>query len=204
MRSLLHGSLQDDLQRLREYGRLLSDPVVWDSPEATRFRTEDWPRSEAAVDRALRLLADLQDHTERINRDILAAGGDGGGGRGATFGEAAGGIVAAAPPPAPDARVRQALAYFHQHLHGGNFLFGDQGDLEGIDAQRKGMTPEEINEFLAALSPQDLQDWNKQISSSGGFLFHQDGLTLDDRLALGSTLLASADAEQLARLHQYL
>jgi hypothetical protein len=36
------------------------------------------------------------------------------------------------------------------------------------------------------------------------FLFHQDGLSNDDRIALGNILLASAGPDQLARLHQYL
>jgi hypothetical protein len=192
IQSLLRGRVREDLERLKQHGQLLCEEAVWDGPEAVRFRTEVWPRMSAAVDQALRRLTDLDDHARKINQDIMSAGGGGGTGS------------PAATAGVPDARVRSALDYFHHHLHGGNFLTGDQGDLEGIDRQLQGLSPEELDQFIDSLSPQDLQEWNKRISDSGGFLFHQDGLNNDDRIALGNTLLASAGPEELARLRQYM
>jgi hypothetical protein len=76
--------------------------------------------------------------------------------------------------------------------------------LESIDKRLGSLSPEELNQFVDSLSPQDLKEWSRRISSSGGFLFHQDGLSSEDTVALINLLRDRLGPEQLAKLSLYI
>lgn len=102
-----------------------------------------------------------------------------------------------------DPTVRAALRYFRHHLGADSLLDGDRGSQNGIVDRLRGLSPEQIDEFLAALSNQDLQRWNKAIPSSS-FLWYSWGLDSSHRLQLANLLFSSASAAQLARVERFL
>jgi hypothetical protein len=188
--------LQSAVQQVIAVGDQLARPEAWDGPVAVDYRQGSWPQTRGALRVGIQSLEGARASADAVVHAVYGAGSSG------DVVAASGGVVTGSTPP--DAKVRQALDYFHHHVDGGNFFTGNRGDMEGIDKQLQGMTPEEINDFLASLSQADLREWNKQIATSGGFLFHQDGLSGDDKIALTNTLYRSADPEELARLQQYM
>ena len=102
-----------------------------------------------------------------------------------------------------DPAVRRALTYFLTHLGNDSWLNGDRGTQNSIVEHLRGLSPEQIDEFLAALSNQDLQKWNKAIPSSS-FLWYSWGLDSSHKIELSNLLFTSASAAQLARLEKYM
>ena len=102
-----------------------------------------------------------------------------------------------------DPATRAALAYFRSHLGNDSLLNGDQGTQNSIVDHLRGLTPEQVDEFLAALSNHDLQQWNKAIPSSS-FLWYSWGLDSSHKVQLSNLLFGSASASQLARLERLM
>lgn len=102
-----------------------------------------------------------------------------------------------------DPAVRAALAYFRSHLGNDSWLNGDRGTQNSIVDHLRGLTPEQIDEFLAALSDKDLQRWNKAIPSSS-FLWYSWGLDSSHRTRLSNLLFGSASLAQLTRLERFM
>ena len=98
-----------------------------------------------------------------------------------------------------DPRVQQTVDFVHLMLQ--NSLFNGDGALIATLAQLlKGMTPEEVQAFLWALSPDDLQRMGVQLLP----LPMSMGANNDDRNAVLNVILANADPDMLKRLMQYM
>lgn len=76
LHSMLSGSVRVHLNQVANSGRALSDPALWDGPEAVRFR-QDWPQVEAVIKQFEPNLERLQVQAQTVVQNILRAGGDG-------------------------------------------------------------------------------------------------------------------------------
>ena len=76
VQAIVDSELVERLARLRAEGATLSDPNVWDGMEATRFRSELWPSTSAALQQAIEALQHLQARVQIINHNIMVAGGN--------------------------------------------------------------------------------------------------------------------------------
>jgi hypothetical protein len=76
LQAILSNELLQQLARVGDEGRTLSDPNVWDGMQATRFRSELWPPTKAALDNAVEALHQLQQSSQAINQNIMQAGGN--------------------------------------------------------------------------------------------------------------------------------
>ncbi len=74
MSSIINGGLADQISRLDQQGRQLSDPEVWDGGLAGQFRSS-WPQTSKSLQTVKTELDELRQKVERINADIMAAGG---------------------------------------------------------------------------------------------------------------------------------
>lgn len=72
---IIQGGLNDQIQALDVQGQILSQPNVWDGPLAQQFRSETWPQTKSALDKAQQELKELRAQLEKISRDIFTAGG---------------------------------------------------------------------------------------------------------------------------------
>ena len=72
---IIQGGLNDQIQALDVQGQILSQPKVWDGPLAQQFRSETWPQTKSALDKAQQELEELRAQLEKISRDIFTAGG---------------------------------------------------------------------------------------------------------------------------------
>ena len=72
---IIQGGLNDQIQALDGQGQILSQPNVWDGPLAQQFRSETWPQTKSALDKAQQELEELRAQLEKISRDIFTAGG---------------------------------------------------------------------------------------------------------------------------------
>jgi hypothetical protein len=77
LQSIVSNELLQQLGRVGEEGRTLSDPNIWDGMQASRFRNDLWPPTKAALDRAVEALQQLQQSSQTINQNIMQAGGNG-------------------------------------------------------------------------------------------------------------------------------
>ena len=75
IQSIISGGLTDQISQLDAQGRVLSDPNVWDGPLAEQFRSDTWPETKAALDKAKSELDDLRGQLDRIAANIFSAGG---------------------------------------------------------------------------------------------------------------------------------
>lgn len=75
LQSIINGGLTDQLSQLDSQGRVLSDPNVWDGPLAERFRSQTWPETRAALERAKTELEQLRGQLQQISTNIFSAGG---------------------------------------------------------------------------------------------------------------------------------
>ncbi len=75
VQSIVNGGLLDEIGKLDQQGRTLSNPEVWDGPLAQQFRDQTWPETKAALDRARVELDELRDQLQRISQNIMTAGG---------------------------------------------------------------------------------------------------------------------------------
>lgn len=98
-----------------------------------------------------------------------------------------------------DPRVEQTVDLVHLMLE--NSLYdGDSGFLATLAQLLKGMTPEEVQAFLWALSPDDLERIGVHLVP----LPMGAGASNGDRNAVLNAILASADPDMLTRLMQYM
>jgi len=77
VQAIINGGLADEIAKLDQQGRTLSDPDVWDGPLAQQFRDQIWPETKAALDKAKQELEELRDQLDRISTNIMQAGGGG-------------------------------------------------------------------------------------------------------------------------------
>ncbi len=75
VQAIVNGGLLDEIGKLDQQGRTLSNPEVWDGPLAQQFRDQTWPETKAALDRARVELDELRDQLQRISQNIMTAGG---------------------------------------------------------------------------------------------------------------------------------
>ncbi|WP_261554722.1 hypothetical protein [Frankia tisae] len=75
MQQIINSGLSQEIQNLEHEGQLLSDPNNWDGGLAAQFRTDIWPQTKSALDRAVIQLGQLQQKVSQINTDIMSAGG---------------------------------------------------------------------------------------------------------------------------------
>lgn len=80
--------------------------------------------------------------------------------------------------------------------------FGDvtHNELQGISSTLRRLNPRQSNDAISELTDADLHTWMDELGSSG--LFGTGGLTADERADLFSSLHASLDTGQLARIYQ--
>ena len=72
---IVNGGLTEQLQALDTNGKTLSDPNKWDGPLATTFRSDTWPQTKAALEKAKAELEELQQQLSKIATNIFTAGG---------------------------------------------------------------------------------------------------------------------------------
>jgi hypothetical protein len=77
MGTIIQDALDHQLPQVLQDGRTLSDPAMWDGPDAVRFRSSTWPGHLADLDRTLRMLSGLDDQVKRVIDDIMRAGLEG-------------------------------------------------------------------------------------------------------------------------------
>lgn len=77
MQSVLNGGLQQQVRQLLAHGQALSNPNAWDSREAGDFRQRSWPGARRSLTQSLQSLVRLQADSEKVIRDIMAAGNGG-------------------------------------------------------------------------------------------------------------------------------
>ena len=75
MQGIINGGLTDQISQLDNQGRVLSDPNVWDGPLADRFRSQTWPETRQALERAKAELEQLRGQLRQISTNIFTAGG---------------------------------------------------------------------------------------------------------------------------------
>lgn len=75
IQSIINGGLTDQISQLDAQGRVLSDPNVWDGPLAERFRSQTWPETRAALEKAKTELEELRGQLQQISTNIFQAGG---------------------------------------------------------------------------------------------------------------------------------
>jgi uncharacterized protein YukE len=73
--AIINGGLADQISRLDQQGRQLSQPDVWDGALAAQFRSA-WPQTSKALQTVRTELDELRRTVDRITADILAAGGN--------------------------------------------------------------------------------------------------------------------------------
>lgn len=73
--STINGGFTTEITNLDSQGKILSDPNNWDGPLAQRFRSETWPQTKTALDKAKTELDELQKQLDQIARNIMSAGG---------------------------------------------------------------------------------------------------------------------------------
>ena len=72
---IINGGLTEQLQALDVNGKTLSDPNKWDGPLAHQFRTDTWPQTKAALEKAKTELDELHQQLNKIATNIFTAGG---------------------------------------------------------------------------------------------------------------------------------
>jgi hypothetical protein len=75
IQQIVNGGLVEQITRLDQQGKTLSDPNVWDGPLASQFRNDTWPGTKAALDKAHQELDELRDQLQKIAHNIMVAGG---------------------------------------------------------------------------------------------------------------------------------
>lgn len=77
IQQIVNGGLVEQINRLDQQGKALSDPNVWDGPLAQQFRDQTWPQTKSALDKAHQELDQLREQLQKIAQDIMTAGGGG-------------------------------------------------------------------------------------------------------------------------------
>lgn len=74
MSQTINSGIQEQLDRLRSDGNVLSDPNNWDGPLAREFQSS-WPQTHANLQRIKEELNQLREQVQQINQRIMEAGG---------------------------------------------------------------------------------------------------------------------------------
>lgn len=77
MQQIINGGLTQQINGLEREGQILSDPNNWDGVLAGQFRSDIWPQTKSALDKALVELEQLRQKIALINTNIMDAGGNG-------------------------------------------------------------------------------------------------------------------------------
>lgn len=75
IQNIINGGLTDQINQLNTQGQTLSDPNVWDGPLAERFRSQTWPETRQALEKAKTELEELRQQLQQIATNIFTAGG---------------------------------------------------------------------------------------------------------------------------------
>ena len=75
VQAIVTGGLTDEISKLDQQGRTLSNPDVWDGPLAQQFRDQTWPEVKASLDRTQQELEQLREQLQKITTNIMTAGG---------------------------------------------------------------------------------------------------------------------------------
>ena len=75
LQSIINGGFTDQISQLDAQGRTLSNPDVWDGPLAQKFRSDTWPQTKTALDKAKSELEQLRTQLNSISTNIFTAGG---------------------------------------------------------------------------------------------------------------------------------
>ena len=75
MAAIINGGLTDQITRLDQQGRALSQPDIWDGSLAVQFRSA-WPQTSKSLQTVRTELDELRVKIEQINTNIMAAGGN--------------------------------------------------------------------------------------------------------------------------------
>jgi hypothetical protein len=74
MRQLLEGSMSANLQALVTQGRTLTNPRIWDGPQAATFRQAQWPAMERSLVTLQARLPAMQRNASSVVNDIIHSG----------------------------------------------------------------------------------------------------------------------------------
>ena len=77
VQQIVNGGLVEQITRLDQQGKVLSDPNIWDGPLAAQFRDQTWPETKSALDKAHQELDQLREQLQKIAQNIMTAGGGG-------------------------------------------------------------------------------------------------------------------------------
>jgi hypothetical protein len=76
LQQIINSGLGTEIQNLEREGQVLCDPNNWDGSLAAQFRSDIWPQTKTALDKAVIQLGQLQQKISQINTDIMSAGGN--------------------------------------------------------------------------------------------------------------------------------
>ncbi|MEI8407322.1 MULTISPECIES: C2 family cysteine protease [unclassified Kribbella] len=106
------------------------------------------------------------------------------------------------PPPDPE-KVNEALEALRDMQDKDTGMNGNRDDLQSVADKLKGLTSAELDMFLNAAKPEELESLRKQMEATGsaGFLWMGDnGLPVGERIEFASALLAKASPENQEKL----
>lgn len=75
IQNIINGGLSDQINQLNSQGQVLSQPNVWDGPLAQQFRSQTWPETSQALNKAKQELEELRSQLQQIATNIFTAGG---------------------------------------------------------------------------------------------------------------------------------
>ncbi|ERF64267.1 Uncharacterised protein [Cutibacterium granulosum] len=75
IQSIINNGLTEQITALDQQGQVLSTPDVWDGPLAEQFRSQVWPETRSALEKAKAQLEELRSNLDKIATDIFTAGG---------------------------------------------------------------------------------------------------------------------------------
>ena len=75
IQSIINDGLTEQITALDQQGQVLSTPDVWDGPLAEQFRSQVWPETRSALEKAKAQLEELRSNLDKIATDIFTAGG---------------------------------------------------------------------------------------------------------------------------------
>src|SRR6185295_482901 len=73
LHAIVTGGLSDEINRLDQQGKVLSNAEVWDGPLAEQFRNDTWPGVKATLDKTQQELDELRDQLQKIQTNIMTA-----------------------------------------------------------------------------------------------------------------------------------
>ena len=71
IQSIINNGLTEQITALDQQGQVLSTPDVWDGPLAEQFRSQVWPETRSALEKAKAQLEELRSNLDKIATDIF-------------------------------------------------------------------------------------------------------------------------------------